>query len=264
MTAIFLAAVLAIGYHYESHHPLNRLHIVRQTGYNLYFRVGIRGFQMALYGLLPSLCLVFLSAIINGTNALPLYTDKNYNDFFLTALLCFDALFALLIMKIKLFSILRRYKGIVVEGYGSIKHHQNLPEKQALYKSIMRVATESERLIIESARDLIPMRIILQSGKVYIGYPQQPDLEDGEITKLKMLPILSGYLTKKQKMVISRNYYKHYQLCYDDETGELDDNEDSGHDHITRFNIIIPISDIKVYSLFSKEAFEAIESNTEL
>ena len=51
---------------------------------------------------------------------------------------------------------------------------------------------------------------------------------------------------------------------YDDETGELDDNEDSGHDHITRFNIIIPISDIKVYSLFSKEAFDAIESNTEL
>ena len=60
--------------------------------------------------------------------------------------------------------------------------------------------------------------------------PQQPDLEDGEITQLKMLPILSGYLTTKQKMVISRNYYKHYQNCYDDATGELEDNEDSGHE----------------------------------
>jgi hypothetical protein len=264
MTAIFLAAVLAIGYHYESHHPLNRLHIVRQTGYNLYFRVGIRGFQMALFGLMPSLLFVFISAVINGTTEHDLFTDKTYNDFFLTTLLCYDILFALLIMKVKLSSITKRYDGIVVEGYGATKHHLNTPEKQALYKSIMRVATESERLIIESARDLIPMRIILQSGKVYIGYPQQPDLEDGEITQLKMLPILSGYLTTKQKMVISRNYYKHYQNCYDDATGELEDNEDSGHDHITRFNIIIPIADIKVYSLFSKVAFEAIESNTEL
>lgn len=177
--------------------------------------------------------------------------------------MCYDMLFALLIMKIDLSQIQKRYQDIVVEGYGAMEKHEPSDEKRALYSCVMRVATEAERLIIESARDVIPMRIILESGKVYIGYPQQPDLENGEITQLKMLPILSGYLTKKQKMVISRNYYKHYKNCYDDK-GELDDSEDSGHDHITRFNIIIPVADIKVYSLFSKVAFDAIESDEQV
>ena len=36
MTAIFLAVILIVGYHFESQHPLRRLKLVRQTGYNLY------------------------------------------------------------------------------------------------------------------------------------------------------------------------------------------------------------------------------------
>ena len=152
----------------------------------------------------------------------------------------------------------------MVAGYGTMEDHTPSLEKQSLYNAVMRVATEAERLIIESARDLIPMRIVLASGKVYIGYPQQPELDDGAITQIKLLPILSGYLTENQQMVISRNYYTHYQDCYDDATGELEDSVDSGHDHITRFSIIIPVSDIKLYSLFSKVAFDAIESEAEL
>ena len=61
MTAIYLAVVLVVGFHYESRHPLHRLHLVRQTGYNLYFRVGSRGFIMAMYALVPSLLLIYMS-----------------------------------------------------------------------------------------------------------------------------------------------------------------------------------------------------------
>lgn len=87
MTAIFLAAVLVIGYNYESNHPINRLNIVRQTGYNLYFRVGSRGFVLALFALLPSLILLFLTAIINGVADVKFITDKNYAGFFVNVLL---------------------------------------------------------------------------------------------------------------------------------------------------------------------------------
>ena len=261
MTAIFLAVVLVVGFHYESHHPLHRLYLVRQTGYNLYFRVGSRGFIMAAYALIPSMLMIFASAIVNGVGSKALYTDESYSEFFLTSLLCYDMLFASLIMIISLTNVKYRFKGVVATTYGPSKEHKPNPERQALYKNLMRVATEVERMIIESAKDMIPMRLVLSNGKVYIGWPQQPELEHGEITQIKLLPILSGFLTEQQQMVISRNYYKHYQNCYENNSGELVESEDSGHDHISRFSIIIPVSDIKVYSLFSMEAFEAIEKD---
>lgn len=261
MTAIYLAVVLVVGFHYESRHPLHRLHLVRQTGYNLYFRVGSRGFIMAMYALVPSLLLIYMSALVNGIAEKPLYTDKTYSSYFQTALLCYDMLFAALIMKVLLTSIERRFDGVIAAGYGPSEEHIPSAEKQALFTTLMRVATEAERLIIEAAKDIIPMRIILSNGKVYIGWPQTPELENGEITQIKLLPILSGYLTDQQQMVISRNYYRHYQDCYDPDTGELIESEDSGHDHISRFCIIIPVADIKLYSLFSIAAFEAIEND---
>ena len=78
-----------------------------------------------------------------------------------------------------------------------------------MYNAVMRAANDMEREIILAARDLIPVRIILPNGKVYIGWPQQPDLQDGEIRHLRILPILSGFLNEKQTMVITRNYYRH-------------------------------------------------------
>ena len=261
MTAIFLAVILIVGYHFESQHPLRRLKLVRQTGYNLYFRIGYTGFQMASYELLPSLLMVYITAIINGVAGKALFTNKTYAAFFSTTFMLYMMLFAVMVMKARLMSLQRRFEGVTVNGYAMFDENKPSAEKQAIYQSLLDVATDREQLIIEAARDVIPLRGILSSGKVYIGWPQHPDLDNGEITQLKLLPILSSFLTDEQKMVISRNYYKHYTHCYD-ENGELLDVEDdeAGHDHISRFCIILGIDDIKVMSLFSKVAFDAIEN----
>lgn len=261
MTAIFLAVILIVGYHFESKHPLRRLKLVRQTGYNLYFRIGYTGFQHALIALVPSLFVVLLTAIINDVEYNAVYTDRNYAAFFSTTLLLNIMLFAVLIMKARLLVIQKRFEGVTVNGYEIEDENKPSAEKQAIYQSLLDVATDREQLIIEAARDVIPLRVILSSGKMYIGWAQHPDLDNGEITQLKLLPILSGFLTDEQKMVISRNYYKHYTHCYDENGELLDvDEDEAGHDHISRFCIILGVDDIKVMSLFSKVAFDAIES----
>lgn len=261
MAALLLAVILVLGYHYESHHPTRRLKLVRQVGYKLYFNAGYSGFSLALQSLAPSLLMVYVCALVNGVEANRLYSDKNASQFFIVTLSIWIMLFSALITKLRLRSAMRKFSGVIVPNYGiESSESVNAEAKNALYDAVMRAANDFERYIILAAKEVIPLRVVLPNGKVYIGWAQQPDLEGGELTHVKLLPILSGYLDDKQQMHISRNYFKHYSDCYD-EDGELLDHDDnpSGHDHITRFAIIIKVEDVQLISFFSKDAFDAIE-----
>lgn len=70
MTAILLAVILVLGYHVESRHPIHRLILIRERGYNLYFKIGFTGFGIVLYALIPACLVVFIMAVINGDFAL--------------------------------------------------------------------------------------------------------------------------------------------------------------------------------------------------
>jgi len=211
MTAILLAVILVLGYHVESRHPIHRLTLIRESGYNLYFKIGYTGFGIVLYALIPACLVVLIMAVINGeTSPSVLYTDKNLTEFFSTTLCISLMLFAVLIAKTRLWAAQKRFRGVSTADYGDdSKTIHSDDTKREMYNAVMRAANDMEREIILAARDLIPVRIILPNGKVYIGWPQQPDLQDGEIRHLRILPILSGFLNEKQTMVITRNYYRH-------------------------------------------------------
>ena len=73
--------------------------------------------------------------------------------------------------------------------------------------------------------------------------------------------VMKIFFSPENKIIAALRKYGGKANCYD-ENGELLDVEDdeAGHDHISRFCIILGIDDIKVMSLFSKVAFDAIEN----
>lgn len=261
MYAVLLAVLLVLGYHYNNNHPTRRLKLVRQTGYKLYFAAGYTGFLIAGSALIPSLVAIYLTAIANSLDVVTLYTEKSLSSFFELSLATYIALFSALFTQLKLGSVRRRFKGVTVPNYG-LDSTDESPEKKELFDAVMRVANDFEQHIIIASKDLIPIRVVVgNQGKVYIGWVQRPDLEDGELTHIKLLPILSGYLDSEQQMHISRNYFEHYQQFYDEDGEPLDlEENDGGHDHLTRFCIILKVEDIHLLSFFNKKAFDAIET----
>lgn len=262
MYAVLLAVLLVLGYHYNSNHPTRRLKLVRQTGYKLYFSAGYTGFLIAGFALVPALFAIYVTAIINSLDLITLYSDKSLSSFFELSLVMYIAMFSALFTQLKLSNALQRFKGVTVPNYGLDSTDESL-EKKELFNAVMSVANDFEQHIIIASKDLIPIRVVVgRKGKVYIGWVQSPDLDGGELTHIKLLPILSGYLDAEQQMHISRNYYEHYQQFYDEDGEPLDlEENDGGHDHLTRFCIILKVEDIHLLSFFNKKAFDAIETN---
>jgi hypothetical protein len=250
--ALVLGIVLIIGYHYQTHHPIRRLELVRSSGYHIYFKAGFSGFVL--------LCLsVGIWLVIDFFDIPSSILEKNNFDKSLTFLkkpeLWIDAKAAVIFFNMFILSFC----------YVKVRKIYYFIRKNRHLVRIDAVAHELEKLVISATRQVTPIRIELECGKVYVGIPETPNLEKGEVKYITLLPLLSGYLDDKKKIIFTNNYYRHYERNHSD----LDEmSENSNHADIQNFSkdiadfsIVIPVEGIVVSSRFSIEAFIAFRED---
>lgn len=240
MGALVLGVLLVIGYFIESHHPIKRFKLARSTGYHIYFKAGLSGFLAVLASLTIWIVVDFFdlpSSLIESSNLSSHITFLNGSNghwdelkvffvFFLAFCLCY--LYVLISKKI--FS----------------------DEKK--YLRIKELANDLELLVINSETEVEPIRLELDSGKVYVGIAQSPDLDKGNVAYINLIPLLSGYTSETKELIFNNNYYKHYEEQFDNNT------HDDLLDGAKSFLIVIPVSEIVVASKFDIAAFIAFRN----
>ena len=236
MGALALGIVLIIGYFYQSHHPYRRLELVRSTGYHIYFKAGLSGFVLLSISLLiwsvidyfdlPS---AFVDYFELKDSFVYIKNGKHWADIKLVAI------FALMFISTLIYIGLRKF----------------FNTKEKSLERVKKIAHELELLLIEATENVSPIRVELDCGKVYVGIPETPNLDRGEVSFLTLLPLLSGYINDEKKIIFNNNYYRHYQeYIHGDELEER-----GSHSSVTDFSIVIPIEQVVVSSRFSIDAF---------
>ena len=244
MGALALGIVLIIGYFYQNTHPYRRLELIRSTGYHIYFKAGFSGFIFLIaavitwgiidYYDIPS---AFIDAIKQKSELSYLQDPKHWNN--LKAFAVFTLMF--------LFSMLT-----VAIGYLFNTKAKSLAH-------VKQVAHELELLVINATTGVTPIRLELDCGKVYVGIPETPNLEKGEVKYITILPLLSGFLNDEKKIIFNNNYYLHYKEHF---TGQKQDNG-FHHKTIREFSIVIPVEQIVVASGFDIDAFIEFRKNAD-
>jgi hypothetical protein len=240
---LVLGLVLIIGYYYQTHHPIRRLELVRSSGYHIYFKAGFAGFVLLSIS-------VFIWSIIDYFD-LPSYLIDQYikkeSIVFLKDTQRWVVIKALIVF-VMMFSVSTIYI-FCVSIYYRLRKNRLLDE-------IKKIANDLEKLIINSTLNVSSVRLELDCGKVYVGLPEYPDLDGGELKYVTFLPLLSGYRDEKKNIVFSNNYYRHYQQNHIE-----DDSEELNVDDVYDFKIVIPVKDIVVISNFDPEAYLQISSD---
>lgn len=238
MGALALGIVLIIGYYYQSKHPIRRLELIRTTGYHIYFKAGFSGFifmilSMATWGIIDFLDIP--SSIIDHFNLSGSFIYLENIDHWLE------------LKTVAVFSIMSLYCFIAV----FFRTFLISLDRNGLLERVQNIAHELELLIINCTLEVKPIRLELDCGKVYIGIPDKPNLEQGEVQFITMLPLLSGYVTDEKKIVFNNNYYRHY----DNNFNEGNAHQEGEHSSMRDFAIVIPVKEIVIASRFSIEAF---------
>lgn len=244
MGALVLGVVLILGYFYQSYHPHRRLHLVRSAGYHIYFKAGLSGLAFVLLATITWLIIDFFdlpSSLVDRVQDKPELTFLEQSTSYWEV-----------IKAVVIFLIAFLYCSINI--LFCIWHSS----KQNVYKELSRIANDLEMLIVNSTIEVKPIRVELDCGKVYVGLPETPDFESGEIKYITLLPLLSGYVDEKKKIFFNNNYYLHYEEYFDDES-----DEESEHNSINDFSIVIPVDEIVVASRFSIDAFIAFRNAKE-
>jgi hypothetical protein len=236
MGALALGIVLIIGYFYQNNHPYRRLELIRSTGYHIYFKAGLSGFVLLTLAVviwslidffdLPSTLIDFLSL----KDSLNYIKNNNHWDEIKMV-----AVFALMFLLSVLFVMFRQF----------------FNTKEESLKRVKDVAHELELLIINATISVSPIRIELDCGKVYVGIPETPNLERGEVKYITLLPLLSGYVDEQKKIIFNNNYYRHYE----DNFSDHNINATESHSSMKDFSIVIPVEQVVVASRFSIDAF---------
>jgi hypothetical protein len=240
---LVLGLVLIIGYYYQTNHTIRRLELLRSSGYHIYFKAGFAGFilltiSVAIWSVIDYFDLPsnFIDEYEMKATIIFLSDTKRWIEI------------KVLIVFVLMFFISFIYVTIV-----RIYYHFR---KNKLLVEITKIANDLEKFIIKSTLNVSPVRIDLECGKVYVGLPEYPDLDGGELKYVTFLPLLSGYRNDKKDIVFSNNYYRHYQIKHiknvDDEFN-LDDVDD--------FKIVIPVKDIIVMSGFSPDSYMQINED---
>ncbi|MBU2870598.1 hypothetical protein [Colwellia sp. E2M01] len=235
MGALVLGVILVIGYFFESSHPYRRLKLARSTGYHIYFKAGLSGFLFIISSLFIWLCIDYFdipSAFIDKNNLTTELTylqskSKHWDElkafciFFLGFILC-----------------------LIYIGFAKL-----FSSEKNKYDRIKELANDLELLVINSETNVSPIRLELDNGKVYIGIANSPDLEQGEVTYINLIPLLSGYVDDTKKIIFNNNYYRHYEEHFGDIVLE------NLLQEAKSFSLVIPVSEIVVASKFDIEAF---------
>lgn len=244
MGALALGVVLIIGYFYQSQHPYRRLSTVRSTGYHIYFKAGFSGLVFLFLALATWVLIDLLDLPSTVVERYPneaelTYLKANVSDWheikgaFVLFLAFIYCLFYVQLQKFR-------------------------SSKISVFKQLKSVTNDLEKLVISATVEVKPIRVELSCGKVYVGLPETPNLEHGEVTYITLLPLLSGYIDETKNLIFNNNYYLHYEEYY--HRGESSDHE---HDTIDKFSIVIPVSEITVASQFSIDAFMAFRNAKE-
>lgn len=241
MGALALGVVLIIGYFYQSHHPYRRLNLVRSTGYHIYFKAGLSGIFFLLLAFVIWLIVDFFdlpSAFIERYQVqqkLTYISSNPPNWIEIKAVIIFLIAFLTCFIYVQ-FKIWRS-------------------NKNSVFRHVKTLANDLERLVINSTVNVTPIRVELDCGKVYVGLPETPNLEHGEITYITLLPLLSGYVDDTKKLIFNNNYYLHYEEYYNSAS-----TMDTEHETIESFSIVLPVSEIVIASQFSIDAFIAFRN----
>jgi len=238
MNAIFLGIILIIGYYYQSHHPIRRLELIRSSGYHIYFKAGLSGFIFLTYSIMiwavidiydiPSS--IFRSLDLVGTFP---YLENNSHWIDIKIILIFGLMFFLSFSFVQIRRILFYFN------------------QAGLLKRIKKIAHELELLIIDRTSEVKPIRLELSCGKVYVGIPERPNLEKGELQFITLLPLLSGYVNEEKKIIFINNYYRHYEDNFNNDASD----SNTEHSSLNDFSIILPVEEIVIASRFSIKAF---------
>ncbi|MFT4806465.1 MAG: hypothetical protein ACI9YE_003699 [Psychroserpens sp.] len=245
MGALVLGLVLIIGYYYQTNHTIRRLELVRSSGYHIYFKAGFAGFILLTIS-------VAIWSIIDyfdlPSNFIDEYELKETIIFLSDTKRWMEI--KVLVVFVLMFFISFIYVSIVRTYYYF--------RKNRLLVEITKIANVLEKFIISSTLNVSPVRIDLECGKVYVGLPEYPDLDGGELKYVTFLPLLSGYRNDKKDIVFSNNYYLHYQVKHDENDN---DNDELNLDDVNDFKIVIPVKDIVVISGFSPDSYIQINED---
>jgi hypothetical protein len=244
MGALALGIVLIVGYFYQNNHPYRRLELIRSTGYHIYFKAGLSGFIFLTLAVIFWILIDFFdlpSALIDSYNLKDslsyIKNNNHWNEIKMVAV------FALMFILSAISVITRKL----------------LNNKEKSLERVKNIAHELELLIINATTSVSPIRIELDCGKVYVGIPETPNLERGEVKYITLLPLLSGYMDEKKKIIFNNNYYRHYEDNFSDHNINATDSHSSMKD----FSIVIPVEEVVVASRFSIDAFIQFRKDTE-
>ncbi len=243
MGALALGIVLIVGYFYQNNHPYRRLELIRSTGYHIYFKAGLSGFIFLILAVIFWILIDLLdlpSALIDSYNLKDslsyIKNNNHWNE----------------IKMVAIFALMFLFSAI------SVITRKLLNNKEKSLERVKTIAHELELLIINATISVSPIRIELGCGKVYIGIPETPNLEQGEVKYITLLPLLSGYMDEKKKIIFNNNYYRHYE----DNFSDHNINATNSHSSMKDFSIVLPVEEVVVASRFSIDAFIQFRKDT--
>lgn len=243
MGALALGIVLIVGYFYQNNHPYRRLELIRSTGYHIYFKAGLSGFIFLTLAVIFWILIDFFdlpSALIDSYNIKDslsyIKNNNHWNEIKMVAVF-------ILMFLLSAISVITR---------------KLLNSKEKSLERVKTIAHELELLIINATTSVSPIRIELGCGKVYVGIPETPNLERGEVKYITLLPLLSGYMDEKKKIIFNNNYYRHYADNFSDHNINATDSHSSMKD----FSIVLPVEEVVVASRFSIDAFIQFRKDT--
>jgi len=244
MGALALGIVLIIGYFYQNNHPYRRLELIRSTGYHIYFKAGLSGFIFLTLAVMIWSLIDFYdlpSALIDFYNLKgSLSYIKNNNHWNEIKMV---AVFALMFLLSVSWVVIRKL----------------INTKEKSLERVKVVAHELELLIINATTSVSPIRLELDCGKVYVGIPETPNLEKGEVKYITLLPLLSGYIDDEKKIIFNNNYYRHYENNFSEKNVKASET----HSSMTDFSIVIPVDQVVVASRFNIDAFISFRKDTQ-
>lgn len=110
---------------------------------------------------------------------------------------------------------------------------------------------EIEALIFRAQTLEMPVLLTLRTGKVYVGFVQKNLNAEVERRHLRILPVVSGY-RKAEALTV------HFTTFYEQVREEAKKPDSPFHGVLDRdFEIVVPLAEVTVLSLFDFEAYEA-------
>ncbi|EAP96793.1 hypothetical protein V12B01_16781 [Vibrio splendidus 12B01] len=243
MFAVLLIVILTSGYIYSSKHLPSRYKMAKSDGWDLYFQVARRGFELSIGSALICVLIDFTDVIgdvLKKTTGLMYRPDFiqipfSHSDLKLLVWAAFTVFFSYAVAWIKS----RKYNVDRVRKLNMLQHvvREN-PLESFITKATLSFVNDDE--------DSQVVCITLSSRKVYIGFcVGGNNVLHGNLEHLGIIPIRSGFRDKDNlNLVITNNYESYF----------LEENV-----HIGEFVILIPTSEITSYQNFDLVAYEAIQ-----